>query len=440
MRRGRPSGRARGRPAPSAAPSGDRAVISAWNEPVVGSTNSHGSRQDWSRQRVGSSSSYQRLSASSTGFAGCFVPVNEVVRDGEADALDEAAFAAVDAGVEHVPAAVVLDHAAGPGREVVPAARRARDGARRGAPATAQVARDRVSDRGVVVAQLRIAAASAEPAGRRRGAARASRASQKSQTHLSGRRRGIVAAQPFSDPCSRAATKWRWKTRKTISVGVRISSDPAESSGMSAPHCPWNAPSAPAIVRFVGSSTRTIASRNWFHVQTESRIPSDASAGPGERHVDAPEELPGRGAVDARRLGELARHVQEVRAHPEDAERHVEPDQRQDDRPAACSAGPCRGSRSRSARSRPRTAASDRAGRAGRRAGRRATRRWPSAKPAIVAISDRDRDDRDHDQHARLEDRAHVGDVERVDEVVPVRRATASRGRSGRSRTGAAPS
>ena len=48
---------------------------------------------------------------------------------------------------------------------------------------------------------------------------------------------------------------------------------------MSAPHCPWKAPSAPAIVRFAGSSTRTIASRNWFHVQTERRIPSEATAG-----------------------------------------------------------------------------------------------------------------------------------------------------------------
>ena len=161
-----------------------------------------------------------------------------------------------------------------------------------------------------------------------------SRASQKSQTHLSGRRRGIGRRQPFSDPWSSAATKWRWKTRKTMSVGARISSDPAESSGMSAPHWPWNAPSAPAIVRFVGSSTSTIASRNWFHVQTESRIPSDASAGRASGTWIAPEELPGRRAVDARRLGELVRHVQEVRAHPEHAERHVQPDQRQDDRPA----------------------------------------------------------------------------------------------------------
>ena len=204
---------------------------------------------------------------------------------------------------------------------------------------------------------------------------------------------------------------------------------------MSAPHCPWKAPRAPAIVRFVGSSTRTIARRNWFHVQTDEQDPERGDRGPCERDVDAPEELPGRRAVDACRLGELGRHVQEVGAHPVDAERHVEPDQRQDDRPAACSAGPCRGSRSRSARSRPRTEASGRAGRAGRRVGRRARGDVRVAKPAIVAISDRDRDDGDHDQHARREDRAHVGGVERVDEVVPVRVSTAIRDHSGRCRT-----
>ena len=67
--------------------------------------------------------------------------------------------------------------------------------------------------------------------------------------------------------------------RKITSVGVRISSDPAHSSGMSVPHWPWNAPRAPAIVRLVGSSTRTMASRNWFQVHRNSRIARDEIAG-----------------------------------------------------------------------------------------------------------------------------------------------------------------
>ena len=59
-----------------AGPSGrrvrDLAVIEAWNERVPGSRKSQGSRHDWSRQRVSSSRSYQRASASSTGLPGCF--------------------------------------------------------------------------------------------------------------------------------------------------------------------------------------------------------------------------------------------------------------------------------------------------------------------------------------------------------------------------------
>jgi DNA-binding LacI/PurR family transcriptional regulator len=31
-------------------------------------------------------------------------------------------------------------------------------------------------------------------------------------------------------------------------VGSKMTSDPADSSGMSVPHCPWKAPKAPAIV------------------------------------------------------------------------------------------------------------------------------------------------------------------------------------------------
>ena len=40
------------------------------------------------------------------------------------------------------------------------------------------------------------------------------------------------AAHPFTEPCRSAVTNWRWKIRKTISVGARISSEPADRSGM----------------------------------------------------------------------------------------------------------------------------------------------------------------------------------------------------------------
>ena len=62
-------------------------------------------------------------------------------------------------------------------------------------------------------------------------------------------------------------------------MGSRIRIDPADSSGMSVPHWPWKAPSAPATVRCLGSSTRIRARMNWFHVQTDMRIPSDTIAG-----------------------------------------------------------------------------------------------------------------------------------------------------------------
>src|SRR5690606_29677639 len=91
-------------------------------------------------------------------------------------------------------------------------------------------------------------------------------------------RRGRVR-HPLTAPWSRAATKCRWKMRNTRSVGVRMSSDPAHSSGMSVPHCPWKAPRAPAMVRFVGSSTRTTARRNWFHVHRNMRMAREDSAG-----------------------------------------------------------------------------------------------------------------------------------------------------------------
>src|SRR5512145_920484 len=51
-----------------------------------------------------------------------------------------------------------------------------------------------------------------------------------------------------------------------------------------------------------------------------------------ERYVDAPEQIPGGGAIDTGRLRDLSWHVDEVGAHPEDRKGHVQGDQRQRNR------------------------------------------------------------------------------------------------------------
>ena len=43
---------------------------------------------------------------------------------------------------------------------------------------------------------------------------------------------------PFSDPLNRAETNCRWKIRKTMIVGVRITSEPADNSGISVAYWP----------------------------------------------------------------------------------------------------------------------------------------------------------------------------------------------------------
>ena len=85
------------------------------------------------------------------------LPVDEVVRGRAPDPLHRAALGARDAAVEHVPAAAVADDAAGPRREVVE--RAGRPGPERGRELgpRPQVARDRVADRRVVMAQLGVA-------------------------------------------------------------------------------------------------------------------------------------------------------------------------------------------------------------------------------------------------------------------------------------------
>ena len=42
-----------------------------------------------------------------------------------------------------------------------------------------------------------------------------------------------VTHHPFTDPCSRAAMTWRWKTMNSSSVGTRMRIVPALRSGMS---------------------------------------------------------------------------------------------------------------------------------------------------------------------------------------------------------------
>ena len=274
-------------------------------------------------------------SASSTGLAGCFSQWTRSSETARPIRWTKPPSLPVDPGVEHVPAAVVLDRAAGPGGEVVPAARRARDAARR--EALARWRRSRETAWPIEAWWWRSAGRLERPrapggrrcgARRRRGRARSPRPT--CRAGAASRR-----SHPLSDPCSSAATKCRWKTKKTMIIGVRISSDPAESSGMLVPHWPWKAPSAPAIVRF----DRVVDE----HDREQELVPRpDRRAGSRATRSQAGRAARGRARRAARCVAPSTRaasesslrHVHEVRAHPEDPERHEQADQRQDDRPA----------------------------------------------------------------------------------------------------------
>src|SRR5581483_103557 len=186
-------------------------------------------------------------------------PGEQVPRYGQADPLDESVLGPADAGVQHVPAAVMLDDAPGPRGQVIPGTGRAgpqRVGQHRPRP---QVGGDGMPDRGIVVPQFGVTEAA-----RRlqvEGVVHAVAARQPEVPYPRVVKAECQLSQPFSEPWSSATTKWRWNTTKTTRVGTRMSSEPAHSSGILVPHCPWKAPSAPAIVRFVGSSTSTIDSR-----------------------------------------------------------------------------------------------------------------------------------------------------------------------------------
>ena len=103
---------------------------------------------------------------------------------------------------------------------------------------------------------------------------------------------------PFTEPWSSAVMNWRWKMRKTISVGREDEQRAgAQQRDVGAPLALEGAERA-GHGALGGVSTSTMARRNWFQVQRNSRIASDEIAGARERHVDAPEQLPGAGAVD----------------------------------------------------------------------------------------------------------------------------------------------
>ena len=88
---------------------------------------------------------------------GVLGPADEVRRRREADPLDQAVLDRRDPGVQHVPHPAVLDDRPRPSREVVPCLRRAGDDRIREDRPGSEVARDRVSDARVPVAQVRIA-------------------------------------------------------------------------------------------------------------------------------------------------------------------------------------------------------------------------------------------------------------------------------------------
>ena len=55
-----------------------------------------------------------------------FGPMQEVIGGGQSNPLDGTLFSAVHTSVKHVPAALVVDYAARPGGQVVPATGRTR--------------------------------------------------------------------------------------------------------------------------------------------------------------------------------------------------------------------------------------------------------------------------------------------------------------------------
>ena len=197
----------------------------------------------------------------------------------------------------------------------------------------------------------------------------------------------MTTAHPFSEPWSRAYDELALEDRKTISVGVRISSEPARSSGM------FGAPLA--LERAERAGHRPLGGVVDQHDREQELVPrpdetagSPATRSPaGQRHVDPPEQLPRRApstrAASDSSVGMLTKcaRIQKTR------ERHVQADERQDDRPAGVEQPESADQvveRDDDARERQRQPEQEQDEQRVRQPG---TRRWPMAKPAIVAMT-----------------------------------------------------
>ena len=113
-------------------------------------------------------------------------------------------------------------------------------------------------------------------------------------------------------------------------------------------------------------------------------------------------------------------HVDEVRAHPEDGKRHVQADQRQHDRePGVVDAHGTfqvveRDDDAAEGKRQPEHEQKQKHARAG-------DAQVADGKPGHRRDDQRNRHDSEHDERARCQERGHVRDIERFDEVAPLR-------------------
>src|SRR5665647_672168 len=140
-----------------------------------------------------------------------------------------------------------------------------------------------------------------------------------------------------------------------------------------------------------------------------------------QRDVDPPEELPQVRPVDPGGLRDVVRDVGEVRPHPEHGERHVQAEERQDDRPPGVQEPEVphlvveRDDDALERQGQPEQER-DEHGPAPRWA------KLSQSEPGQRGDEQGDRDHADLDEHARPKKLTHLGGLERVDEVAPVRR------------------
>ena len=110
-----------------------------------------------------------------------------------------------------------------------------------------------------------------------------------------------VSLQPFTEPWSSAVTNWRWKIRKTTSVGRQDQQRAgAQQRDVGAPL---------ALEGAEGAGHGALGGVVDEHDGEQELVPGPQEQQDrqrrdrrhGQRHVDAPEQLPGVGAVDPRR-------------------------------------------------------------------------------------------------------------------------------------------